>query len=62
VLTHNSPKQSIKDFLKAESLKKPATAFCPKCGRTMVHQLVMFDFGDGESWDIQLPICMECDA
>jgi hypothetical protein len=60
VLTHNSPKQTIKDFLQAESVKKPRAAFCPMCGGTMVYQLVTFDFGDDESCDIQLPVCMKC--
>jgi hypothetical protein len=56
-----SLKQSIKNFLTAESLNAPVEQPCPNCGSIMQHLTATFTFGDGESWDIELPFCSNCE-
>lgn len=60
--SHQTLRASIKDFLRSESMKTPAIIRCPKCGFfPMEYRLATFTFGDGEGWDIKLPVCVESD-
>jgi ribosomal protein L37E len=58
--SHQTPRASIRDFLRCESMKTPAFIKCPRCGFPMEHRLATFTFEDEESWDIQLPVCTKC--
>jgi ribosomal protein S27AE len=53
-------RKSIKNFLTAESLA-PKMRLCEHCGSVIQHLFAAFTFGDGESWDIPLPFCPNCD-
>lgn len=53
--------QSLRDFLKAESL--PITRQCPACGSVMEYLDATFFIGQSDgSWDVPLPICFKCAA
>src|SRR6266853_4262864 len=55
-------RQSVEDFLAIESSKPPSPRKCKKCGTLMDHFIATFTFfGDVETWDVPLPICIRCD-
>ena len=55
--------QSLRDFLKAESLRRPITRQCPACGSVMENLDATFFIGQSDgSWDVPLPICFKCAA
>jgi len=55
--------QSLRDFLKAESLRPPLARQCPACGSVMEYLGATFYMGQSDgSWDVPLPICFTCAA
>jgi hypothetical protein len=50
--------QSIIEFLNSARTNKATTTRCC-CGAIMKEQTTTF-FYDGQSWEVQLPICPDC--
>jgi hypothetical protein len=61
-LTSNAPlRQSVKEFL-AEASTARLRERCEKCGSILYHFVFTFTFGDLESWDVALPVCLGCNS
>jgi hypothetical protein len=53
--------QSLRDFLQAESLRRPIPRQCPACGSVVEYLDATFFIGQSDgSWDVRLPICFKC--
>ena len=58
-MTPDAVHESILNFLTSGLLKKQV-CHCVHCGSIKAYTNVTF-FYEGQSWEVNLPVCLECD-